>query len=67
MSFAEALMNEGLISENQRTAISTLRRIRNESVHLQGFSLDPNVVRDYIETAFKLAKEIRDINSILEL
>jgi hypothetical protein len=63
MGFAEALMNEGLISENQRSAISTLRRIRNESVHLQEFSLDQNVVRDYIETAFKLAKEIRNIKS----
>ena len=61
MSFAEALRNKYLISSNQWSAISKLRKIRNESVHLPDFTLDQNVVRDYIDTALTLAKEIDGI------
>ena len=53
--------NGNLITSSQFTAISKLRKIRNESVHLPDFTLDTSVVRDYIDTALSLAQEINDI------
>jgi hypothetical protein len=61
MSFAEALRKDSLISTNQYNALAKLRKIRNESVHLADFSLEANVVRDYIDTALLLAQEINNI------
>ena len=61
MSFAEALRNHQFISSDQWSAIAKLRKIRNESVHLQDFSLEPSIVRDYVDTALGLAKELRDL------
>jgi hypothetical protein len=61
VSFGEALRTCGLISRDQMSAISKLRKIRNESVHLPNFTLDSNVARDYVDTAFSLAEELNGL------
>jgi hypothetical protein len=58
MSFGEGLRKARLITGDQYNAIARLRKIRNEAVHLADFSIEEQVVRDYVDTALGLAKEL---------
>lgn len=60
VSFGEALKHSEMITSEEMRIISDLRTVRNRAVHLQDFQIDEATARDYVTTALKIWRRLRD-------
>lgn len=60
VSFGEALKHSSMIGSEEMRIIADLRTVRNKAVHLQDFQIDESIARDYVTTALKLWRRLRE-------